>query len=59
MIKILLILFFLQMRTEIVNTILKITTIFNNHTIQMMVWPLMNISYLIIIANTIMHAAMI
>ena len=45
MIKPLLILFILQMRTKIAKTILDIMTTFKNFMINMMMWPLMEILF--------------
>ena len=45
MIKQLLVLFLLQMKTKIVKTIPMIPTIFKNLMIQMMMWPLMEIIF--------------
>ena len=45
MIKQLLILFILQMKTKTAKKIRMITAIFNNLMIQMMMWPLMEIFF--------------
>ena len=59
MIKQLLILFLLKIKTKIAKTIPMIPEIIKNLMTQMMMWPLMEIIILLRITNTIMYEALL